>query len=121
MQDGDNALLEIAIHFCQSERRSGDKIACPSSAGAVNVGDATPGLRAAFRKLLLGGDATPGLHAAFRKLLLGGMLRPACTRHSENCYSGPRCCIMRGHSLSCVECGWMLIRCLGGGRLRASL
>jgi hypothetical protein len=61
MQDGDNALLEIAIHFCQSERRSGDKIACPPSAGAVNVGDATPGLRAAFRKLLLG---TEVLHHA---------------------------------------------------------
>src|SRR5215471_7685986 len=42
-----------------------------------------------------------------------GELRPACARHSENCYSGPRCSIMRGHRLSCVECGWMLIRCLG--------
>src|SRR6516165_1733230 len=43
LQDGDNAFLKIAFHFCQSERSTiGDIIARPSSANAVNVGDAAP-------------------------------------------------------------------------------
>jgi hypothetical protein len=39
-QYGDNALLEIAIHCCQSERSTiGEIIARPSRADAVNDGD----------------------------------------------------------------------------------